>query len=204
MKLVFLLSVLCLCGCSWLTPRTFDATEYNYAVQTTVMATRAVHLCGNAERKQEFSDFVQTLNQDTLFMSEYETHKDSNKNVIVGVNQVRQLVASLVVHPEYSTKFCYHKLSEVQASARTIARTLGGLEEFDICKSNVWERYSLYEASYKNKQITKSEFGELVDDLIQIQKADHSSCTLQQKNDLANTVQSVISAAGLAGTAMGL
>lgn len=113
-------------------------------------------------------------------------------------------MADVVIHAPYSTKFCFHKFSEIQSSARTLARSLGGLEEYNVCKSNVWQRYKLYETSYKNKEISKPEFDELVNDLVQLQKADHSSCTLQQKNNLANTVQQVISAAGLAGTAIGL
>ena len=204
MKFLLLSIVILLQGCAWMTPRAFDSTEYNYAIQTTVMATRAVHLCGNVEHKQEFEDFMKVLNQESMFMIEYETHKDSNKNVIVGVTQTRQLVATMIVHNAYSTQYCFHKLSEVQASARTIARSLGGLEEFDICKSNVWGRFEVYEASYKANKISKLEFDELVNDLVSLQKVDHSSCSMQQKNSLANAVQSVLTATGLAGTVIGL
>ena len=68
-----------------------------------------------------------------------------------------------------------------------------------MCDSTVQERYSLYEKSFKENQITKEEFSELVNDITALQKVDQTSCTMEQKIKFNAILSDISKAAAILG-----
>lgn len=188
MKYLFIVGALFLSGCAVITPRTFNPVEYDYSVKTTVSATRAVHLCGNAEYQTKFASFVNDLNEHSMSLMEYEKHIDGNQYSLVGATYVRQLVIDFTVRQNKSNAYCVHKLSSIQSASRTLSRALGGLNAYDICDSDVMQRYSKYEESFKAGKLSKDEFVELVNDLKYLKTVDRASCSFDNKEKLDQAI----------------
>ena len=188
MKALFIVGTILLSGCSVITPRSFNPVEYDYSVKTTVASTRAVHLCGNDEYQLKFNSFVNELNEHSMSLLEYEKHIDGNQYSLVGATYVRQLVIDFTVRQNKSNAYCVHKLSSIQSASRTLSRALGGLNAYDICDSDVRQRYAKYEESFKANKLTKSEFTELVNDLMYLQKVDKASCSFDNKEKLDQAI----------------
>ena len=124
MRSLLLIFAVFLSGCSGLATRAFDPVEYDYAVMTTVAATRTLHLCGDEKHFAEFKSFLSDLNQNSMYLFEYERHLAGNTNSLVAATQIRQMVIDFTVHPQYSDRYCQHKLSEVQSASRTLSPTV--------------------------------------------------------------------------------
>ena len=91
-----------------------------------------------------------------------------------------------------SEAYCVHKLSEVQATSRALAKTLSGMH-LDLCSSDALERLSFYKDSYASNRINKSEYEELVRDLQRLVRADTAYCTEEQNELMKKTVTAISS-----------
>lgn len=195
--LLTLSSLTLLAGCSLLTPKQFDATEYNYTVQTTVAATRAVHLCGNKPYEQKFNGFVNDLNANSMALMEYASHRPVSEGTYQGIAQIRALTTEFVTRDKPSDMYCRHKLSSIQGASRTLSRALGEKGEYDICASNVEERFKLYVVSKNSGKISEDEFKELTNDLLELAAADKASCSIENKKQLDNAIELIRAGVGV-------
>ena len=187
-KLLVALCAIILTGCA---TRPFDPVEYNFAISAAVLSTRAIHQCG--EKSDRFHEYVKELNTQTMYLYEYEKHHDENKNVLIGVTNLRELVLDFVqVESVSSEAYCVHKLSEVQATSRALAKTLSGMH-LDLCSSDALERLSFYKDSYASNRINKSEYEELVRDLQRLVRTDNAYCTEEQNELMKRTVTAISS-----------
>ena len=82
---------------------------------------------------------------------------------------------------------------------KRVARALGGAEDFNACEGNVETRYALFEKSYKDQKITRSEFSDLVGDLLRLETVDTSGCTLATRVKLQQALSAIQTAASLLG-----
>lgn len=187
-KLLTALCVILLTGCA---TRPFDPVEYNFAISTAVLSTRAIHQCG--EKGDRFHEYIKELNTQTMYLYEYEKHHDENTNVLIGVTNLRELVLDFAKVESVTTEaYCVHKLSTIQSTARALAKTLSGMH-LDLCSSDALERLGFYKDSYKSKRINRSEYEELVRDLQRLVRADSAYCTEEQNELLRKTVTAVSS-----------
>jgi hypothetical protein len=192
MKNIFIaLCMLILTGCA---TRPFDPVEYNYAISTSILATRSVHQCQN--KTPTYQEFIKELNTQTMYLYEYEKHHDENDQFLIGVTNLRQLVLDFMKNESTSTtQYCMHKLSEVQSVARALAKSLSA-NRIEICESDAMERLELYKSSLENAKISEREYAELVNDLTKLVKADNAYCSAEQKELLLKTVSVISSAIG--------
>ena len=187
-KLLIALCAILLTGCA---TRQFDPVEYNFAISTAVLSTRALHQCG--EKGPRFREYIKELNTQTMYLYEYEKHHDENKNVLIGVTNLRELVLDFVqVENVTSEAYCVHKLSTVQSTSRALAKILSGMN-LELCSSDALERLSFYKDSYDSKRINKSEYEELVRDLQRLVRSDLAYCTEEQNELLKKTVTAISS-----------
>lgn len=191
MKKLFLLALaLTLTACA---TRPFDPVEYNYAVESAVLSTRAIHQC--QQKGEGFEKFVSELNTQTMKLFEYEKHHSHNDQSLTGVMVLRQLVIDFnLSHGVKTPTYCVHKLSEIQSASRALAITLSGATSLELCQSDATERLAAYDQSLVLSKITKLEHAELTKDLAKLVRADNAYCTAEQKDALAEAV-SLISAA---------
>lgn len=171
-----------------------DTNEYLLSVQVTASATQAVRECADQ------SPDLTLLENNALTLLEYETSLPQTENRQVAAKEIIYLTGQIKHRKMYTTKYCQHKLSEIQSVSRTLSRALGGKHQFDICDSDFTTRFYLYQASYVNKEITLSEFTELVNDIVHIVKTDQASCSTDNQAKLNQTLQLIKGAAGLAGS----
>lgn len=185
-KLFFIVIAILIAGCA---TRPFDPVEYNYAISTSILATRAMHQCG--EKTPTYREFVKELNTHSMQVFEYEKHHSENEQILVGVTNLRQLVIEFSqAEASASEAYCVHKLSEIQSTSRALAKTLSRMQ-IDLCKSDALERLELYKKSFANGKLSKPEYEELVKDLPRLVRSDNAYCTAEQK-ELLQTAVSVI------------
>lgn len=188
-KLFAILCVSLLAGCA---TRPFDPVEYNYAISSSILSTRAMHQCG--EKTPTYREFVKELNTHSMQLFEYEKHHSENKQILVGVTNLRQLVIEFSqAEASASEAYCVHKLSEIQSTSRALAKTLSRMQ-IDLCQSDALERLELYKKSVANGKLSKPEYEELVKDLPRLVRSDNAYCTAEQK-ELLQTAVSVITSA---------
>lgn len=187
MKKTIIAICLILSGCA---SRGFDSNEYNYAIQSSVLSTRAIHQCGS--KSKTYNDFVNELNAQTMFLFEYEKYHPRNDYSLPAVTTLRQLVIDFTKAPkEHSAAYCVHKLSEIQSASRALARTLSGIGFLDICTSDVMTRLEVYKTSLNTGKISKDEYYELVNDLTLLANADTALCTIQQQEAVAKAISAI-------------
>ena len=199
MRIITILMVALLTGCSMLKEKQFDSFEYNHSVNTTVSATQAISLCGNKERTDEFNRLTGQLTTNILTLSEHMKHRESNEVDLSIINDIKILVVALNKKQDMSPRYCVHKLSEVQAATRTLSRALGRLNDMNICDSSVSSRGTLYTTSRKNELITDEELTELTNDLTILKRIDDASCSVENKikfDNIFNGVKAVFGALG--------
>ena len=189
--------VVLLAGCSMLKARTYDAVEYDYVITTVVNSTQAIHLC--AKQDKDYASFVQALSANSLHLEEYITNKADTKQIEPAVKQIIAMSKDLSLRSSYSEMYCKHKLSNIQESSRTLARALGNTDKFDLCKGDVQMRYSLFELSYKTDKITLSEFKELTKDILKLKEVNQSSCTLENRIKMEETINLIEKSASILG-----
>ena len=176
-----------LAGCSAFSSRAYDPVEYNYAVLVSANATHAVSRC--QVRGDEFNAYLQKINSDTFTLMEYMANKGDSEQTLIAATQVREITQDFLANTNYSHRFCQHKLSNIQASARMLARGVGSSDKFDACKGNVQERFALFEASYKQGKITQEEFVNLSNDLLKMGAVNTASCSLENRTKLENALK---------------
>lgn len=196
MKKIITILSLFVFGCA---THQYDPVEYNYSIISSVAATRAVHQCVNRDNEL-FKKYVKDLNDATMHLQEYEKFTKNNTQTYAGAVQLRQIVIDFVAKENYSEDYCKHKLSEIQSASRVMAKAFGKQGNLDICFSDVKSRYNMYRDSYVDGRISKEEFDDLVDDLIQLAKLDNYGCTTQQKTELENLVNTISKLSGVVGS----
>lgn len=184
-KIIFAFSVL-LAGCASQLTRNYDSTEFNYVVLIAADATHAVSRCGR--RGDEYDAYLQKLNSNTFTLMEYVSNKSDTKQVLPEATMIREITQDFLANTDYSNRYCQHKLSNIQAGARMMARGLSGSDRFDLCKGGIRERFTFFELSYVQNQITRAEFANLSGDLIKMETIDASSCTLEERAALEKTI----------------
>ena len=190
-KLFFIVIAILIAGCA---TRPFDPVEYNYAVSTSILATRSVHQC--VEKTPTYQEYIKELNTQTMYLFEYEKNHSENSQILTGVTTLRQLTLEFMKNQETgSVTYCAHKLSEIQASARTLAKTLSS-NNIELCQSDATERLELYKSSKASGKINDAEYAELVNDLPRLVKSDNAYCTAEQKDLLIKTMSILSSAIG--------
>lgn len=185
--LVLFLAGCTLAGCSTLeslVPRQYDNVEYKYSVDISVYATRAIHICSDPDKKALFVSYLQEANLDTMVLTEFATDKSDSAALKSMVEAIQLMVNDILIRGKFSQQYCVHKLSNIQASARIIARSLGQADQFNMCDGTIRERYDLFTKSFLAKEITPSEYKELVSDMIRLEKVDSTGCsfTVRQKH----------------------
>lgn len=189
-SLLLVALALVLSACASTTARKYDPVEYERAVMISVNATHAVHRC-DRPTGTEYLHYLQALNSDSFILEEYVANKGDTAGTLDAAKQIRLLVQEFLSKDgttKYSTGYCKHKLSNIQASARIYARATALSDRFDLCEGDVKARYDLFEKSYKAQAISKAEFTELVDDLIQLTNIDSSGCSLAHRKQLEDAI----------------
>jgi len=188
-KLFAIVAVLLLSACA---TRPFDPVEYNFAISSSVLATRAIHQCGN--KTPTYQEYIKELNTQTMYLFEYEKHHAENEQVLVGVTNLRQLVMDFMKNEsKYSETYCIHKLSEVQSTSRALAKTLSSMH-IELCESDALQRFDVYNKSIADGKLSKEEYAELIADLPKLVRSDNAYCTAEQKELLQKTL-SILSSA---------
>lgn len=188
-KLTILAVALSLSGCAMFSSRDYDPIEYSYAIDIATDATHAVHRC--ATRSDGFDTYLQKINATSFTLVEYVSNKADSTQVLPAAMQVRDVSLSFLMTPSYSNRYCQHKLSNIQASARMFARGVGNTDRFNICAGNVQDRFAAFQKSFDENAITKSEFVDLSGDLIRMKTIDSSSCTLEQRVEFESTINGI-------------
>ncbi len=194
-RIVLLLLLPLVASCSMFKSRAYDPVEYDYAIQLATDATHAVHRCADAN--DEYYAYLQSLNHISFLLPEYIKNKADSKQALPSAVRVRQLTISFLQRHDRTAQYCTHKLSNIQAASRMLARSLGSAEGFDPCSDDVKARYALFEDSYKKKLISEDEFKELSGDLTDLSTINVSSCTLQHREQLEASVHAIQSAVGI-------
>lgn len=148
-------------GCAY--PQ-YDPVEYNYAVISSVAATRAISQCDNIEN-ESFKKYVQDLDTATLHLQEYEKYAKNKARTHVGTTSLRQLVIDFSLTEHFSERFCVHKLVEIQTASRIMANAFGNPGSFDICIYDTEILKKQYQQSYEEGNITKTELDRLLESL---------------------------------------
>lgn len=197
MRKLFVVFAVLLSGCSVFgTPRPFDAVEYDYAIQASVAATRAVHQC--IDPSDSYIGFVKDLTKATMHLNEYEKFRPSGAELASGASELRQLVIDFTSKKKLTYRYCQHKLSEVQSAARVMAMAFGGQAKMSMCFSDVGIRYGVYLDSLNDNSITRAEFDELVADLQRLASIDQSGCTVEARLKLKQTLEAISKVASFA------
>ena len=199
MKILTLLaSAILLSGCAMFQARSYDPVEYNYAVTITTNATHATHRCISMA-DPDYDKYLQLINHDSLTLVEYVSDKADTTQVVPAAEQIRDMTSTLLGHKLYSVAYCQHKLSNIQASARTFARAVSGNSEYDMCQSDVQSRYDFFKKSYDSTLISREEYAELVGDLLKLQTVDTSGCTLEERAKMQKALELIKDAAKVGG-----
>ena len=188
-KLTIVAAAIALSGCAMFSSRDYDPVEYSYAIDIAADATHAVHRCNT--RDDGFDSYLKKLNSNSFTLVEYVSNKADSVQVLPAAMQVRDVTSSFLMTPTYSNRYCQHKLSNIQASARMFARGVGNTDRFNICDGNVQDRFAAFQKSLIENAITKPEFVDLSGDLIRMKVIDTSSCTLEQRVEFESTINSI-------------
>ena len=188
MKYFTCVLTLLLSACASVGARSYDPAEYSLAVSISANTTHAIHRC-DSMANSEFQGFIQKVNLDSFTLVEFVSNKADSVQAKPSAEQVRNLISEFFKAPKPTFKYCVHKLSNVQASSRMLARALGGYSQISACEGSVQARYALFEASYLAKNITEAEFKELVDDLMNLKSIDSYSCTLEERRELEQALK---------------
>lgn len=191
-KILVILAALAMTACA---SRPFDSAEYSLAISTSILATRSVHQCH--DKTPTYYEYVKELNTQTMYLFEYEKFHDANTEVMKGVTVIRQLTMEFMQnHETASDAYCAHKLSEIQSSARTLAKSLSTRTSIELCSSDAMDRLALYDESLKSGKLSRPEYVELVRDLPKLVKSDNAYCTGEQKEAIAKTVSALSTVIG--------
>lgn len=155
-------------GCSY--PQ-YDPVEYNYAVISSVAATRAISQCDNIEN-ESFKKYIQDLDTATLHLQEYEKYSKNKARPHVGATSLRQLVIDFSLTENFSENFCVHKLIEIQTASRIMANAFGNPGSFDICIYDTEIIKKQYYQSYEDGNITQTELENLISSLPYLEHID--------------------------------
>lgn len=185
-------------GCAMFQARLFDPVEYNYAVTIITNATHATHRCVSMV-DPDYDKYLQLINHDSLTLVEYESDKTDTSQVVPAAQQIRDMTSTMLDHRSYSVAYCQHKLSNIQASARTFARAVSGNNEYDMCQSDVQTRFEFFKKSYDSSLISEEEYKELVGDLLKLQTVDTSGCTLEERTKMQKALEVIKDAAKVGG-----
>ncbi len=173
-----------------LKPPVIDHVQYSHIVQVSAAATQAVKQC-----RTENVDLRPLVFQ-TQTLVEYETHLNTNTEPGIA-KDLQQLVKQFEHRTTYSVKYCQHKLSEIQAASRTMARAVSGVSKYNFCDSNVEERFYWYQESYALDLISKSEFKELAEDVRHLAGTDRKACSTDQAIKLDQSIQVITDVIGM-------
>lgn len=191
MRVLIIAFALFLTGCSAFKARTYDPVEYSVAASIAADATHVVHRCDKQD-STDFAFFAQSLNRNSFYLVEYLQNKPDSLLVVRQAQELRTMTQQFFV--THTVRYCIHKMSNIQAASRMLARSLALDDKFDPCNSSVQTRYELFKASYSDGQISKSEFVELSNDLLRLSRIDASHCSLQNRKDMQDALD-VIKAA---------
>jgi hypothetical protein len=187
----FLFCIL-ICGCSYLNgPKQFDNVEYELINKVTVSTTRAIHLCNDVDKQINYSTYVQQANLDTMLFVEYESNRSDSLALKQMAFNLQAMVNDVLIRGKYTPIYCIHKLSNIQASARIIERTLGETDQHSMCSASIKTRYDMFLKSYGDNDITKSEFQELSKDMVRLKEIDTTGCTLTDKQKQLEDIEFV-------------
>ena len=189
--------ILSACSLSMLTARPYDPVEYDYAIRIATNTVHAVHRCDNTA-SEEYNTFFQKVNLDSMALTEFVANKSDTEQAIPAANNIRSMVIDIGKRPTFSKGYCIHKLSNIQASARMFARSIGNTDRFDICTGDVQLRFAKFKKSYDLKSIDESEFKELSADLLKLKSIDTAGCTLEERNKIAEAMGIITSVVGIA------
>jgi hypothetical protein len=185
MRLSLLLAmVVLMTGC--MTVRPYDPIEYGLSITVTVNATRAIHQCDDpSQDNEELWVYIQQMNTDSLNLSEFINDKGNSTNLLPLIKQIRDMVNDTLIRGKFSSAYCVHKLSNIQAGSRILARVLGNTDRFDTCEGGIRARYDGFTKSYQNNDINASEYKELVMDIVKLETIDTSGCSQSTRQKIA-------------------
>ena len=171
---------------------TMDTMEYEHVIQVVVSATQHVQQC-RLQPKQDIAELKASVDG----LIEYQSHIAKAQSNLSVSQDLKEMVMQFKQKDRYSVRYCQHKLSEIQAMSRTLARAMGGLNKFNICDSDVSVRYDLYKESYDKGQLSSLEFQELTDDILKLTEADKSNCSLENRVKLEQALKAIQQASSL-------
>ena len=175
--------MLFLAGCSYLTPRQFDATEYMQTILITNDATRLTHQC--AIQGPEFDNFLSELNTNSMVFLEYSKSKQNNTDVESAAFQIRVMVLEFDVKAKSSSKeYCIAKITNIQNASRTLARSLGRVDNYDMCHSNLVSIWNDLTSMKDKAAISQQEYVELSKDVTRLGKINIATCSLQDREKI--------------------
>lgn len=149
----------------------YDPVEYNYAVISSVAASRALSYCDNMDH-EFFKKYIQDIDAATLHLQEYEKYTKNKKKTHVGISSLRQLVLDFSLTENFSENFCVHKLIEIQTASRIMANAFGNPGSFDICIYDTEIIKKQYYQSYEDGNITQTELENLISSLPYLEHID--------------------------------
>lgn len=165
-------------GLSSVKPPSIDMFEYNHVIQITALSMQQVKKCKTEDTDLE----LLTLHIETL--TEYEKHLVDSEERLEISKILSSLIKEINQRETFSSRYCQHKLSEIQSISRAMAMSLGGKHQSKVCDTDFEKRLSIYESSFKKNLISKSEYLELISDVIEMGKADGKACSLENQTKL--------------------
>ena len=190
-KLISFISLLFLTACISLTPRPYDSMEYSLSNSIVVNSTRAIHRCNNTDDKELWA-YIKNINSDSLMLDEFVRNKLDSQLLIPSIDQIRTMTNQLLIRNKFSDQYCTHKLSNIQASARILSRTLGESDSFKLCDGGIKERLDLFTDSFNKSLISKDEYQELVTNIALLEKVDTNGCDQITRTKMQKDLQLVL------------
>ena len=176
-------------------PKDFDPVEYEHVIAVAVNSMRAADLCEDMSNPA-YRTLIQTLTASALKLEEYVLHKADKEETEKAAKYVHQLVVEYASNPSPSARYCTHKLTEVRAGARTLARVLGGRYKTSICDYTLFQLVDAYKESYTSGQITKHELVELTADLQKVKDIYKTGCSIENAVKLDKAVDAISAFSG--------
>ena len=193
---ILLLSAMLLAGCSLLSdPRPYDNVEYLLITKVTVESTRAIHMCSDPTHKNTVLwEHVDEVNANSLVLDEFLANKNDSLSQKQTVTNIRLMVNNLLVRGNFSKAYCVEKLTNIQASSRIVARSMGQ-SDHAACDGGIQDRYTIFAKSFAEKEISASEFKELVNDVDRLTNVDTKGCdadTLRKHQEDVQLMEKVV------------
>ena len=155
------------------------------AVNIAADSTRAIHYCDSDARLP----YTQRLSNTSFVLVEYLQNKRDSKDVLQSSIDLRRMVQEFNKEQNTSIRYCVHKLSNIQAASRMLARGIALAAQFDPCAGDPKQRLKVFTTSYEEGALTDIEFKNLAGDVLRLQNINTVSCSLENRRQLQEAVE---------------